>query len=274
MPAPSSSPTPGRSRSDSVMALLARLGLPRTHCVTVMTNRMKSISSRDLKTQLVNIRLGAVDILQSAACQDILARTRVVVETEDCQREVGRIMAAGGLVGVDFEGVAASKMTSLVQISDLQGRITMFRTGVNPDLFFRGGLADILQSQEIIKIIHGSSSDCLSLYKDNVKLWNIFDTAGQSKTKVFSLFSFLSSVAYKVLDFQKTGSNFLVAQTISFNNLCSHYSLPENPMKDLFKNILWKMEVTEGGLYGLDNPKPMLDELLVYCAWDVDPLIR
>ena len=242
--------------------------------MTVMTNRMKSISSRDLKTQLVNIRLGAVDILQSAACQDILARTRVVVETEDCQREVGRIMAAGGLVGVDFEGVAASKMTSLVQISDLQGRITMFRTGVNPDLFFRGGLADILQSQEIIKIIHGSSSDCLSLYKDNVKLWNIFDTAGQSKTKVFSLFSFLSSVAYKVLDFQKTGSNFLVAQTISFNNLCSHYSLPENPMKDLFKNILWKMEVTEGGLYGLDNPKPMLDELLVYCAWDVDPLIR
>ena len=45
-------------------------------------------------------------------------------------------------------------------------------------------------------------------------------------------------------------------------------------MKDLFKNILWKMEVTKGGLYGLDNPAPMLEELQVYCAWDVEPLIR
>ena len=98
--------------------------------------------------------------------------------------------------------------------------------------------------------------------------------AVEDKSFLFIFIFIFSSVAYKVLDFQKTGSNFLVAQTISFNNLCSHYSLPENPMKDLFKNILWKMEITEGGLYGLDNPKPMLDELLVYCAWDVDPLIR
>ena len=85
---------------------------------------------------------------------------------------------------------------------------------------------------------------------------------------------FLSSVAFKVLNFQKKGTNFHTAPTISFNNLCSHYDLPENPMKDLFKNILWKMELTQGGLYGLDNPKPMLDELVLYSAWDVAPLIR
>ena len=77
-----------------------------------------------------------------------------------------------------------------------------------------------------------------------------------------------------MLSFQKTGINFYTAPNISFNNLCSHYGLPDNPMKDLFKNILWKMEITKGGLYGLDNPEPMLDELQVYCAWDVVPLIR
>ena len=87
-------------------------------------------------------------------------------------------------------------------------------------------------------------------------------------------FDFLSSVAFKVLNFQKTGSNIYTAPTISFNNLCTQYRLPENPMKDLFKNILWKMEATKGGLYGLDSPKPMLDELVVYSAWDVVPLIR
>ena len=105
-------------------------------------------------------------------------------------------MEAGGPVGVDCEGISLTgKMTSLVQISDLEGRITMFRTGVNPDLFSRGGLADLLQSQQILKIIHGSSVDCLSLYKDDVKLWNIFDTAGQLNTKrlFFSLDFFLFS---------------------------------------------------------------------------------
>ena len=259
----------------ALLARLARLGLRKTPCVRVMTNRMKNWSSKELQADLFKIRLEAADILQSAGCRDILARTQVVTETEDCLREVGRIMTAGGPVGVDFEGVADSKMTSLVQISDLEGRITIFRTGINPELFSRGGLADILQSQEIIKVIHGSSSDCLSLYRDDVKLWNIFDTAGPWDTVIVVIFiDLFSSVAYKVLDFQRRGSNFFTAPTISFNNLCNFYCLPENPMKDLFKNILWKMELTKGGLYSLDNPKPILDELRVYCAWDVAPLIR
>ena len=178
----------------ALLARLQRLGLRKAPCVRVMTNRMKNWSSKELQADLFRIRLEAADILQSAGCRDILARTKVVTETEDCLREVGRIMTAGGPVGVDFEGVADSKMTSLVQISDLEGRITIFRTGVNPELFSRGGLADILQSQEIIKVIHGSTSDCLSLYRDDVKLWNIFDTAGQWETlSSFLLIFYLQS---------------------------------------------------------------------------------
>merc|ERR1719242_1727600 len=33
------------------------------------------------------------------------------------------------------------------------------------------------------------------------------------------------------------------------------------------------MEVTKDGAFGLDNPNPLRDELIVYCAWDVDPLL-
>ena len=84
----------------------------------------------------------------------------------------------------------------------------------------------------------------------------------------------VSSVAYKVLDFQMSGSDLYSSSTISFNNLCSYYGLQENPFKDIFKNILWKMNLTKDGAFGLDNPEPMLDELIVYCAWDVEPLIR
>ena len=148
------------------------------------------MSSRDLESHLLKIRREAVDILETPRCREILSRTKVVTETSDCLTEVGRIMATGGPVGLDLEGVSLSdKMTSLVQISDLEGRITMFRTGVNPDLFTMGGLAHILQSQEILKIIHGSSVDCISLYKDDVKLWNIFDTAGQLKKDIFHIFN-------------------------------------------------------------------------------------
>ena len=64
------------------------------------------------------------------------------------------------------------------------------------------------------------------------------------------------------------------ANSVSFNNLCRKYGMPENPLKDMFKNILWKMEVTKDGAFGLDNPNPLRDELIVYCAWDVDPLLR
>ena len=71
-----------------------------------------------------------------------------------------------------------------------------------------------------------------------------------------------------------SGSDLHSSTTISFNNLCSFYHLAENPFKDVFKNILWKMDLTKDGVFGLDNPQPMLDELIVYCAWDVDPLLR
>ena len=164
----------------ALLARLPRLALIRSQAVTVITKRLKNLSSRELEIQLLKIRHEAADILQSPACRDILSRTRVVTETSDCVWEVERLMATGGPLGLDCEGVSLSdKMTSLIQISDPEGKITMFRTGVNPDLFSRGGLADILQSQQILKIIHASSVDCLSLYKDDVKLWNIFDTAGQ-----------------------------------------------------------------------------------------------
>ena len=53
------------------------------------------------------------------------------------------------------------------------------RTGVNPDLFWGGRLAEVLESPALLKIIHASTTDCLSLYKDGVKMWNLFDTCGQ-----------------------------------------------------------------------------------------------
>ena len=122
--------------------------------------------------------------MQSSACQDILSRTKVVTETDECLDVVNRLMSAGTPIGVDMEGVNINtKTTSLVQISDVAGNITLFRTGVNPELYTRGGLADLLQSQTLLKILHAGSVDCISIYRDKVKMWNIFDTSGNLHSK-------------------------------------------------------------------------------------------
>ena len=47
------------------------------------------------------------------------------------------------------------------------------------------------------------------------------------------------------------------ALTCSFNNICKHFNLAENPLKDHFKNILWKMDVTKNSKFGLDWNGPL-----------------
>ena len=167
------------------MALLVRLGcLPlhrqalRVPSVTVMVQRAKqSKSSYDLAKEFRNIR--SSDILDSEACQDILSRTRVVTECDESVPVVSGLISAGSPVGLDMEGVAfTNQRTSLIQVSDMAGNITLFRTGVNPDLYSRGGLADLLQSQTVLKVIHAATCDSLSIYRDSVKMWNIYDTSG------------------------------------------------------------------------------------------------
>ena len=91
-------------------------------------------------------------------------------------------------VAVDMEGVVnnrdkkAGHLTGLVQVSDQQGNISLFRTGRNPSLYRAGRLAELLESPVIVKILH-----CRSAHLDGVRLTNIFDTA----------------LAYRLLRFQK-----------------------------------------------------------------------
>jgi len=221
----------------------------------LMIKRFRNKSSHDLKQDFEKFR--GSDIVASKECQDILSRTRVVTDAKESAKIVDRILDLGSPVAVDMEGVV-SNVTSMIQICDINRNITLFRTGINPDLYWKGKLAKVLESPDILKILHAASVDCTSVYKDGVKMWNIYDT----------------SVAYKVLEYQRHGISIKSSHQISFNNLCNHYQLPENPLKDHFKNILWKMELTKNGKHGLDTAKTLEDKLLVYCAWDVEPLHR
>ena len=142
---------------------------------------------------------------------------------------------------MDMEGVVDG-VTSMVQVCDSERNISLFRTGFKKDLYREGHVARILESSDVLKIMHASSIDCQSAYQNGVKLWNLYDT----------------SVAYKVLDYQMHGSSV----QIGLNNLCSFCGIPENTMKDRFGDILWKMLITRNGRNGMDSVKtPVL-----YCA--------
>ena len=77
-----------------------------------------------------------------------------------------------------------------------------------------------------------------------------------------------------MLNFQRHGLAMYSAQQISFNNICQHYELPENPLKDMFKNILWKMEMSQDMELGYMCAADLEPEFVVYAAWDVEPLHR
>ena len=187
----------------------------------------------------------SLDSIYSPSSQELLNRVQVVSDVSDSKDIVEKILAVGKPVAVDMEGVT-NGITSMVQVCDTERNISLFRTGLNPSLFREGGLAKLLEAPEVMKIMHGSSNDCLSAYKDGVKLCNLYDT----------------SVAFKVLDYQLHGTSIISSPQIGFNSLCKHFDVAENPVKDSLKN----------GKKGMDISETLSDEVILYCAWDVEPL--
>ena len=76
-----------------------------------------------------------------------------------------------------------------------------------------------------------------------------------------------------MLELQRHGKSTHTAYNISFNNICAHFKLPENPLKEKFKNILWKMENSDNNNL-LNNEAPLTEEVIFYSAFDVYPLHR
>jgi len=195
--------------------------------------------------QSQHFQMKKLDIASCTFSQEVLNRVQIVTEVSESKDIVENIIAMGQPIAVDMEGLVEGT-TSMVQVCDVERNISLFRTGLNPSLYWDGGLARLLQSQEVMKIMHASTTDCLSVYKDKVKLWNLYDTA----------------VAFKVLEYQQRGTSMYSSQLIGFNALCQHFGLPENPLKGRLKDVGKAVNTIEN----LD------DETLLYCAWDVDPL--
>jgi len=238
-----------------IMMRLKILNAPRRALVTSRFMRgVKSMNTIEMKSHVEKFK--KKDATCDPVSKDVLNRVKVVTDVSESKEIVRKLLARGEPIGVDMEGIVEG-VVSMVQVCDVKRNITLFRTGVNPALYWEGGLAGLLEAPEIRKIMHGSITDCLATYRDGVKLWNLYDTA----------------VAYKVLDYQLHGTSIFRSPQIGFNSLCQYFDIQENPVKDRFRNILWRMMVVnKDGKRGLDTAENLDDELLLYCAWDVDPL--
>ncbi len=85
--------------------------------------------------------------------EDIFRRTSIISQIDDCARIVEKIRGAKPVrpVAVDLEGIHL-KNISLVQIKTHDDRIYLFRTGLNPELFTKGGIKDLLEDHAVIKV--------------------------------------------------------------------------------------------------------------------------
>lgn len=95
----------------------------------------------------------------------LLRHTRVVVSVREARQLVSAILAARQPVSFDGEGVnlGPSGPMTLLQIGLVSGHIYIFDVMVERSLMYEGGLRELLESTDIVKVSLNISR-CLSVY--------------------------------------------------------------------------------------------------------------
>lgn len=176
-----------------------------------------------------------------------MSLTKVIVKEEESAAVVDHMLRRRETIAVDMEGVASTP-TGLVQIRIRDGPIYVFRTGYNPRLLHEGKLKELLQSADVLKVMHASTSDCIGIGADGVRMWGLYDTA----------------LAENVILHQNGVENVQFGSFTSYNNLCAKYGLVVNPLKQkYFGHTTFKEERT------FQESKIIPEDLVFYSACDV-----
>ena len=132
------------------------------------------------------------------ALREVVSRVQVVTNEGVSAKIIDGIIKQKSPIGVDFEGIQLARL-GLVQIKAPDKKIYLFRTGINRRLFEEGGLKRLLEDRSILKVMHGASGDCLSVYKENISLWPIYDTGMAHKIVNYQNLGLSLSGKYEVL---------------------------------------------------------------------------
>jgi len=188
-----------------------------------------------------------------AIIQRNLQNVRIVVNTKECRSIVAAILESGAPVGVDAEGVnlGPSGPMTMLQVCTWSGQVYLFDLLANRDLMGEGELGRLLQSEQVVKVVHDCRNDSAALFHQHgVTLRNVFDT----------------QAAHAILQQQETGKPVYKVKSVSLVTLCRMYDAPVNPQKEHIKKV-----------YRRDQKfwarRPLTEDMIVYAAFDVMALV-
>lgn len=181
-----------------------------------------------------------------------MSEPEVVCKNKRC-REIVRELKKSDVISVDAEGVNLGKEgpLTLLQIGTIDGQVYLFDVHVNPEIFRRGKLIEILQSDKIVKVMHSSKGDSAALFfQFDIQLQNVFDT----------------QVAHLVIEEHKGR---ILPRCIKLSDICCTYS--ENAEVSEEKDEIKQLYATEIGNFW--EIRPLTDEMIAYASGDVTALI-
>lgn len=191
----------------------------------------------------------------------VLQGTSVVVDIKECATIIDRIMNPknrGGkqipVISFDCEGInlGLKGQITLFQIATVNNEAFVFDLITSPHMVVDGGLKTLLESEQVIKVIHDCRNDSVNLYNQfGVMLKGVFDT----------------QAAHAVLLQQMHNVPVYKVKNVSLNALCEIYNAPVNPMKEQLKNVYRKDQRYWAR-------RPLTKEMLIYAASDVLSLIH
>ncbi|XP_054275925.1 egalitarian protein homolog [Macrosteles quadrilineatus] len=224
----------------------------RINSLVMKTLADNTEKDRNLAAASVNNGLGANNTDNWK--NKIVQSTRVIANIKESLQIIEEVMRKSpSAISFDCEGInlGIKGQLTLFQIGLPSGQAYIFDLITCPSLVTSGGLQKLLESDNVIKVIHDCRNDSVNLYNQfGITLRNVFDT----------------QAAHAVLQLQQIGKPVYKVKNISLNALCELYEAPINPMKEQLKNV-----------YRRDQRfwarRPLTREMMMFAAADVLSLV-
>lgn len=176
----------------------------------------------------------------------------IVVDTRRC-KEIVKDLLKDEFISLDCEGINLGKdgPLTLLQIGSQTGNVYLFDVMENRRMFDEGELKRLLESENVVKVIHSSKGDSAALYHQfGVHLQNVFDT----------------QIAHLVIEEAKGRK---LPRSLKLEDLCNMYS--DYAMVLDQKDIVKEKFVREIGDYWAR--RPLTREMIDYASKDAAVLI-
>ncbi|KAL1456858.1 hypothetical protein WDU94_001548 [Cyamophila willieti] len=108
----------------------------------------------------------------------VLQNTKVITNIKESNTVVDELMKSD-LVTFDCEGInpGIKGQITLFSIGQLSGQVYLFDLVTCPDIVSAGGLSKLLESENVVKVIHDCRNDSILLFEQfGITLRNVFDT--------------------------------------------------------------------------------------------------